>query len=743
MYKLFFGKISKKFDLKQIEEGYYQAPKSSGWFGDIQLGDYVYLIGGDKIQFWRAKEWQEVEGNDRLYFDILNNDLALSVNELTALKFLKLTKPLIVLTSRSARNKAFFKLELLNHPPIEELANNIFYKSADLYRKIQIIKDENFTINTEDIQLKNTKNGLVLNNAPFFDSSVSDLFRDNLKYQGQGSKLKDNTLARVKDGLKTNKIFSYEDLGMRSFYDAFFCDYKEKEKFFLVGAFWDDHVPQDLTETFVNSGTWENGYTDKFLEEVNSVAVGSYIAIKSAYTRGGNTAVIKIKARGRVSKNYNTGRHLAVIWEDNFMPFEVELGGYMNTIRQVEDKDHISMIWENETEDINTNDNDMEHKTTKLLRYKKQIILQGPPGTGKTREAKIIAQSLTYGTIEKQAQLTKDYLLKNLKVGQIIDGNYKNKYRISRISDNTIYAINDYEKEYPANIENIIRKARYKKYGYNPGGEVIPNAIAAFIDLKWRKEKGIDDKIKITQFHPTYTYEDFVRGITSKQAGDNKSIIYEAENKILTTFADKAKKDPDNNYVLIIDEINRANLSSVLGELIYALEYRDEEVESMYAVGGDNKLVLPPNLYIIGTMNTADRSVGHIDYAIRRRFAFVDVLPKDLSEDKSIKFHSQLFNEVSRLFIKNFDAYITNNTISLERAETLSGEFRPEDVWLGHSYFIQKRTEAGTLIPEDFSIRLEYEIKPILLEYVKDGILIDSAGSEKIEKRIKDLKVLD
>src|SRR5690606_14650101 len=90
------------------------------------------------------------------------------------------------------------------------------------------------------------------------------------------------------------------------------------------------------------------------------------------------------------------------------------------------------------------------------------------------------------------------------------------------------------------------------------------------------------------------------------------------------------------NYVLIIDEINRANLSSVLGELIYALEYRGEEVQSMYAVDGSNKLILPPNLYIIGTMNTADRSVGHIDYAIKRRFAFVDVLPQILENDENI-----------------------------------------------------------------------------------------------------------
>src|SRR5690606_37377413 len=123
----------------------------------------------------------------------------------------------------------------------------------------------------------------------------------------------------------------------------------------------------------------------------------------------------------------------------------------------------------------------------------------------------------------------------------------------------------------------------------------------------------------------------------------------------------------------VIDEINRANLSSVLGELIYALEYRNEVVESIYnEEESGNKLVLPPNLFIVGTMNTADRSVGHIDYAIRRRFAFVDVSPKNLKKEDGLNtFDDTLFNEVSSLF----DTFITD-------------EFEKKDVQIGHSYFI-------------------------------------------------------
>ena len=117
-------------------------------------------------------------------------------------------------------------------------------------------------------------------------------------------------------------------------------------------------------------------------------------------------------------------------------------------------------------------------------------------------------------------------------------------------------------------------------------------------------------------------------------------------------------------------------------------------------------------------MNTSDRSVGHIDYAIRRRFAFIDVLPKVLTGDS---FQMELFKKVSGLFIQNFDEFVNDNTVELKLSEHLSEEFRPEDVWLGHSYFIKNDI--------DFALRKTYEIIPILKEYVKDGILKQSAES--------------
>ena len=228
----------------------------------------------------------------------------------------------------------------------------------------------------------------------------------------------------------------------------------------------------------------------------------------------------------------------------------------------------------------------------------------------------------------------------------------------------------------------------------------------------------IDDlgnQVKLIQFHPSYSYEDFVRGISAKTT--EKGIEYIVENKILAKMAQDALDNKNNKYILIIDEINRANLSSVLGELIYALEYRDEAVDSMYALEKDEdgksvkiemqrKITLPSNLYIIGTMNTADRSIGHIDYAIRRRFAFADVLPKEsvITDEKAKK----LFNQVSEIF------------------DNISPEFDKEKVMLGHSYFIADNDDK-------LNDKLQYQIKPLLNEYVSDGVLNENA-EEKINK---------
>ena len=377
-------------------------------------------------------------------------------------------------------------------------------------------------------------------------------------------------------------------------------------------------------------------------------------------------------------------------------------------------------------------------KYTDLLHYKPQIILQGPPGTGKTREAKRIAKALLglgeNDSLEgneqfKLIQFHPSYSYEDFVRGIVAkpneEGNgiaYTAENKIlgafaQEALTNYLYSdgnikswINNNFDRFKREIQNIIEKET--KYILDEKTaitnikeeEFILNNTSSTIDINFLKkliEKVIEENFEITAKN--------TRNLLGIE------IRYSNYKLLIEKFLDKYifHKSKPKNYVLVIDEINRANLSAVLGELIYALEYRGEAVQSMYAIEDDNSLVLPPNLYIIGTMNTADRSVGHIDYAIRRRFAFVNVLPKDLTNELGDQFESALFAKVTNLFNTN-----------------LSTEFKKEEVQLGHSYFITKNT------PID--IRWEYEIKPILLEYVKDGILIGEGIETTINNLIND-----
>ena len=372
-----------------------------------------------------------------------------------------------------------------------------------------------------------------------------------------------------------------------------------------------------------------------------------------------------------------------------------------------------------------------------LLQHKHQIILQGPPGTGKTREAKRIARELLglgeNDSLEgceqfKLIQFHPSYSYEDFVRGIVAKNTEGN---ISYVTENKVLA--KFAKKAQKSIQESLERQKrpikwedFRDFLEEKKGNVFFDDKIKYNGIK---EKWIDnEKVKVLTYSLRKGFNEWNEGKSaipiekfSQDNLDDNFVTFKKSQKIeegywdiivdyFINWANKFKNESPKPYILIIDEINRANLSAVLGELIYALEYRGEAVQSMYTIDDDNSLVLPPNLYIIGTMNTADRSVGHIDYAICRRFAFVNVLPKDLTSELGNQFESALFAKVTDLFNTN-----------------LSSEFKKEDVQLGHSYFITEYT------PID--IRWEYEIKPILLEYVKDGILI----GEGIETTINNL----
>ncbi|MXY79040.1 MAG: AAA domain-containing protein [Chloroflexi bacterium] len=135
---------------------------------------------------------------------------------------------------------------------------------------------------------------------------------------------------------------------------------------------------------------------------------------------------------------------------------------------------------------------------------------------------------------------------------------------------------------------------------------------------------GSRDRVRLVQFHPSYAYEDFVQGYRPTLVEGRSGFVL--KDGPLVEMAERARGAPGAKHFLVIDEINRGNLSKVLGELYFLLEYRDEKMRLQYA-DDDSDFSLPPNLYIIGTMNTADRSIALVDLALRRRFSFVEFYP--------------------------------------------------------------------------------------------------------------------
>lgn len=207
------------------------------------------------------------------------------------------------------------------------------------------------------------------------------------------------------------------------------------------------------------------------------------------------------------------------------------------------------------------------------------------------------------------------------------------------------------------------------------------------------------EQVKLVQFHPSYTYEDFFEGYRP-QAGAGGTIGFRLQPGPLRRLVTRAVEHKDQAFVLIIDEINRANLAKVFGELYFLLEYRDDAVELLYSTGTD-PFTLPNNVFMIGTMNTADRSIALVDAAMRRRFAFVALDPSA---------------EPTRGLLSRWSTAHNLPAVGSELFVELNRRIDDPEFQIGPSYFMRSR-DSDAFSLERLQRIWQVDILPLLEEH--------------------------
>ena len=260
------------------------------------------------------------------------------------------------------------------------------------------------------------------------------------------------------------------------------------------------------------------------------------------------------------------------------------------------------------------------------------------------------------------------------------------------------------EEKFNEIVELLFRKKNIILQGAPGVGKTFLAKKIAYQLIGMRK----DENIETIQFHQSYSYEDFIQGIRPTTSG-----VFRVRNGIFYNFCENAKEHPEDTFVFIIDEINRGNLSKIFGELMMLIEYDKRApryaLKLTYSEEDSPRFYVPENVYIIGCMNTADRSIAIVDYALRRRFAFCDVEPE---------FGETFKNYLGMVLSKGFVDEICNKVNRVNDIIRTSSSLG-KGLEIGHSYFCQLSSVDDE--QEWWKSICKYELFPYLREICFDN----------------------
>lgn len=443
-------------------------------------------------------------------------------------------------------------------------------------------------------------------------------------------------------------------------------------KYYCVGFSWGGNSESQLPR-FVEKGIWENGFDDKYLQKVNSIPVGSKLAAKTTYTRkkdGKNISVLEVHTIGTVTANPRDGRLLKVDWDKNFKNFKLDgRGAYRSTISQVNHRENIEFIFGGKkTSGALPGFKEEDIYDEKQLNQ----ILYGPPGSGKTYHTinkavsiidRIKETSLVhyYAGRESLKERFDELLIDDWDnpFGQVAFVTFHQSFNYEDFIEGLKPVLDNVDLKYENSagvFKRIVELATDNWLDVDNGDKTQLPFDEAFLKFKDAWEENQVMPIKMKTDGKEFTIIGFTKySILFKKSNGNtdhtlsiktlRAFYYNRRDRMKSglgiyypgvlsklneySVASGGVEKDEKNYVLIIDEINRGNVSQIFGELITLIESdkRMGEREALEVVlpYSKEKFSVPPNLYIIGTMNTADRSVEALDTALRRRFSFTEM----------------------------------------------------------------------------------------------------------------------